>query len=227
MLLRTTAIWMLRRLATNPMTWIGAGLCLGLWPLVVVFSPISLTMLPGDLASLAGQAGWLGALGATLLAMGPLAESAWILEQARPGRALLTTLTALSLAGTVGFLLALVGALIYAGDLELPWGLLLLSGALSIGHLVTLAWICLNVRVPESARSLCLLLAAWVLPSLAGGAEGLVGRAVAVLDSQHTTRLLADPSPAGCAAELLPIVLLALAALLTGRPSPSSCPPIP
>ena len=225
MLLRTTTIWMLRRLAAHPMTWIGAGLCLGVWPLVVAFSPISLTMLPEDLTSLAGQAGWLGALGAILLAMEPLAESAWILQQARTGRAVMTSLAALSLAGTAGFLLAILGALLFAGELNLPWSLLFLSGCLSIAHLVALAWICLNVRVPETARSLCLLLSAWVLPSLAGGAGGLVGRVATVLDSQHTTRLLADPSPSGCAAELLPIVLLALAALLARHSQAAPHPP--
>jgi hypothetical protein len=216
MMLRATSLWMLRRLSVQPMAWIGAGVAMAVWPLVIVFSPISLTMTPADLSVLAGQAGWLGALGAALLAMGPLAESAWILDQARPARAAWARISALLVAASIGFVVAIAGAGLFGSDLELPWGTLLGSGALSVTHIVALAWVCLGLRVPESTRSLCLLLSAWVLPSLAGGGLGPLSRLAAALDTQHAAGLLSDSTLSGIARELLPIVLVVLAALLSG-----------
>lgn len=225
MLLRTSSVWMIRRLARQPMAWICASLALAIWPMVVVFSPISLTMTPRDLAALAVQAGWLGALGAQLLALRPLGESEWIFQQSRPTRGLWARLFALALTGGIGFLLAIAGAALFGGPLELPWPRILLAGTLSVAHLVTLSWLCLALRVPQSSRSLCLVLSAWVLPSLAGGVSGPLGRAAAALETQHTGQLLEEPTLTGVALEALPILLVALAALMAGSFKASPHPP--
>jgi len=204
-----------------PMAWVGAALCLALWPLVVVLSPVTLTVTPGDASRLVLEAGWGTSLLAVLLAQQSLAQNAWLLDQGTPGRALLARLSALITAAWMGQWVGLLGAMVFGGPLGLPWPAIGAATFASTVHLAILAALALQAPIPLVWRSLGLVLLAWVVPALTAGRGGLLEGLGTLLETQHTLEAFLDPSLRGWIGEILPIGALAFA-LLLAQPSRAS-----
>ncbi len=214
-----SARWMLLRLARTPAAWLGGAVSLALWPLVVVFSPVALTI-GGDHGSrLALEAGWIGSLLGVLLAMGPLSRCRWLFHRAHWRRAALARLAALGAAAGLGLGLGILGPLIFGGSLDLHWLEILPAALFSWGHLLLLGLAALMLPLPRETRPLALVLAVWLIPALTPSQGGFFGGLVNLLRTQRDLRPALD-GWADAALPLLALGLLLLLALPT-RPSPA------
>jgi len=220
--LLATARWVLSLLARHPLLWLWAALMAAVWPAVLIFTPIGTTTAGHGSAlalhELAFVALLLGALAGLLVVQ----KGQWFLEPLSPGRRLATEFVALSAAGPVFLLAALVPAIILGGAGGAPtWWLLPARVLLAHLHLSAIGLVLLRIPLGPAPRLVALPLAVWVLPALLSSAGSWPWRVAAWLEASRPLRLSADSLSLGTAlsSALAPTIgMLALALLLSQPP---------
>ncbi len=218
MLVIEAGLWTLKRLCRTPVAWLAFLLSLALWPLIVVFSPLTMTMTPSAAGQLVVESSWSASLLTMLVALGPLSRNAWLLAQGPQLRSQVICGSALLATGLVGMVGGMAGAATFGGPLGLPWMMIGVTAILSLVHLTLLAlWI---LRLPVSLiwRSLSLVLFAWALPALTAGHGMLGSRLAMVFGTQHRIEALQDLTLNGWLEQLIPIGVLALLVVLSPLP---------
>ena len=217
--------WVGFRLLGRPIAWFWLLGCLALWPAMVVFSPVAVTLGPEDASRLASEVAFLASLGGVTLALSCLGESEWMLRRVAPARRYAAQALGMLTGGAVGIAASLLIPLALGRPLEFAWGEILTASILTTGHLVGGGLLLLRIPMGQVQRSLLLPLAAWVLPSLVDPQVAIGRWAATLLRADRDLELFRDPSLGELGASLAPIVLLWLcAALLEGRPAPDPIP---
>lgn len=219
MLALECSIWMFRRLSRIPLAWMAMGLAGAAWPLVVAFSPLTLTMTAGDATELASEAGWWGSLLFILFALQSLDGVSWLMNRGTGLRPIAARTAALFTAGAAGSLAGLLGAALFGGSLNLEWTEIALSAVLSLAQLSLLSCWLLQITLPAIWRSLSLVVLAWALPAIGSSGNGALARVATLFETQGLASGMQDSTLHGWIVELMPIGVLALAVFLT---APSS-----
>lgn len=215
-----TLRWVATLLARQPLVWLGAVLLAGLWPVVVLFTPLGLTTGGGAERELLYEIAFVSLLLGHLVGLALLERGGWFLDLVAARRRLATELTALSTAAGLLLIAALAGALIAPAGRAALGGDLFWRAALSHLHLCGVSLLLLRAPGRPVIRLLGLPALTWALPAFLGS-QGFLGRSVShIFDATRHLAFPLDMDPVGAhwGAGLLPIIGLIGTALALSRP---------
>ncbi len=207
-----------------PATWAVWALTGGLWPVLAIYSPPGIA---GDLRGSAGgfyEVAFVAGLAGGVLALHPLARSAWLLVPLSRTERFLGELAGLFATIVLFLLVALVPLALIGGHLLPPW-----TEApayhlfLTAMHISALALLVSRVPTSPGLHAALLVAICWWIPAALALGAGVLPALAAALDVSGRLASLHSPveTPPVALLGLAPTVAAALAAWLLNHPSPS------
>ncbi len=204
---------MCRRALLTPVGWLWIAASICSLPLLETLTPKGLFGHNDDRLGLIYQVAFLSELGGSMLAMGSLKESDWLLAQCSAPRRLLSQWTGLTVTALAGAAMVLAASFWWGGFAALDQPALLALG-LGALHLAALGAILLQLPMGIGSKALSLPLIAWIIPSLLSTKVPATALLITLLNPHRELSRLTDPGVTEALSSLAPILALGMASIL-------------
>jgi hypothetical protein len=161
---------------------------------------------------------FISALAGGALALGPLEESAWLLDRLDPARRLAVDGAMLFTGGLLGITAGTLLPAVCLTTLPISASSLALGSLIGLLHLAALGALLARTPLPSGLRPLALVMLTWLLPRALEAAELGPRRWLALCDLSRYWRAHTELDPASLPRSAAAIAALILAAVLLDRP---------